>query len=260
MDNLFMKNPVVLLLDRLGIRLFQFPVVKFARAQIAERLTQTKTNDPAAAARPQRPDLLSKFLKAQADHPDFMDDRRVLTMAVSMAFAGSETTAISLSAVFYYLLKNPACYAKLQAEIDVAVREGVVQDRPGKVVSWAESQKMPYLDACIKEALRLHPAAGLVLERFTPPEGIEIEGRMIPGGTIVGCNAWVVHKSEEVFGEKVDEYIPERWINADPERFKQMEGTLFQFGAGSRTCIGKNISLLEIYKLVPSFMRRFDVG
>ena len=38
-----------------------------------------------------------------------------------------------------------------------------------------------------------------------------------------------------------------------------MDGNMFQFGAGSRTCIGKNISLLEVYKLVPSFLRRFEV-
>jgi cytochrome P450 len=233
-------------------------VATFAKARLAERLSKSKNGETPPAT--QSPDLLSKFLKAQADRPEFMDDRRVLTMAVSMTFAGSETTAISLSAVFYHLLKNPSCYAKLQAEIDKAVQEGIVQNRPSKVVSWTEAQQLPYLDACIKEAFRMHPAAGLLLERFTPPEGIEIEGHTIPGGTIVGCNAWVVHKSEEVFGERVDEYVPERWINADAEHFKQMEGTMFQFGAGARTCIGKNISLLEIYKLIPSFMRRFDVS
>jgi cytochrome P450 len=258
MDNVFLKNPIILLLDRLGISLFQFPVAKFAKARIAERLLKLKNGENAAAT--QKPDLLSKFLKAQQDRPEIMTDRRVLSLAVSMTFAGSETTAISLSAVFYYLLKNPSCYAKLQAELDKAVQDGVVQDRPSKVVSWTEAQQLPYLDACVKEAFRMHPAAGLPLERFTPPEGIEIEGHMIPGGTIVGCNAWVVHKNEDIFGARVDDYIPERWINTDLEHVKQMEGSLFQFGAGSRTCIGKNISLLEIYKLIPSFMRRFDVS
>lgn len=48
-------------------------------------------------------------------------------------------------------------------------------------------------------------------------------------------------------------------MNRKTEQLKTMEGTLFQFGAGSRTCIGKNISLLEIYKLVPSFLRRFEI-
>lgn len=46
---------------------------------------------------------------------------------------------------------------------------------------------------------------------------------------------------------------------SNTDQLKTMDGTLFQFGAGSRTCIGKNVSLLEIFKLVPSFLRRFEV-
>jgi cytochrome P450 len=45
----------------------------------------------------------------------------------------------------------------------------------------------------------------------------------------------------------------------EERRVRRMEGTMLQFGMGARTCIGKNISLLEIYKLVPSFLRRFEV-
>jgi cytochrome P450 len=65
-----------------------------------------------------------------------------------------------------------------------------------------------------------------------------------------------------VFGEDVEVYRPERWEvkgEGDEQRVKVMNGTMLQFGMGSRTCIGKNISLLEIYKLVPSMLRRFEV-
>ena len=207
-----------------------------------------------------RGDLLSMFLKAQAERPDFMTDERVLVMAVSMAFAGSETTAISLAAVFYYLSKNPRCYYKLKEEIETGIENGTIDNRPDGLVTWAESQKLPYLDACIKEAFRLHPAAGLPLERVTPPQGVEICGEHIPGGTIVGCNAWVIHRRKEVYGDDVDYYRPERWLEAKKEQLKEMNACMLQFGAGPRTCIGKNISLLEVYKLVPSFLRRFEVS
>ena len=226
---------------------------------MSERVTEIEIAkshglNPISPPSVRRADLLSMFLKAKEDRPNFFNDGRVLTMAVSMAFAGSETTAISLAAVFYYLLKNPRCHSKLIEEIDTAI-----EDRPSGSVSWEESQKLPYLDACIKEAFRLHPAAGLPLERVVPPQGVEICGEHIPGGTIVGCNAWVIHRRLEVFGADVDVYRPERWIEAGKEERKNMEGTMFQFGMGARTCIGKNISLLEIYKLVPSFLRRFEV-
>jgi cytochrome P450 len=253
LDLLLLKNPILRLLDRLGIMSSTSPVVTFAKARMAERLGETS-----APRESGRGDLLSMFLKAKEDRPDFFHDGRVLVMAVSMAFAGSETTAISLAAVFYHLLKNPRCHASLVAEIDGAIASGRVAARPGQLVSWAESQTLPYLDACIKEAFRLHPAAGLPLERYTPPGGVDILGRRIPGGTIVGCSAWVVHRRPEVFGPDVDAFRPERWLEAGGDARKEMEAAMFQFGAGARTCIGKNISLLEMYKVVPSLLHRFE--
>lgn len=213
-------------------------------------------------------DLLSKFLAAQETRPEFMTDGLVQTMAVSMAFAGSETTAISLGAVFYYLLRNPAAMARLRSELDEAGRSGIFHDNETGLVTWAEAQKLPYLDACIKEAFRIHPAPGLPMERIVPPQGAEIAGRFIPGGTIVGCSAWVYHRNKSIFGEDADIYRPERWLvdeslvdkEKEEARIKEMTGTMLQFGMGSRTCIGKNISLLEIYKLVPSLLRAFDVS
>ena len=236
----------------------------FAKARMNERLAEisaakSKGQDPNDTPGVRRGDLLSMFLKAKDDRPDFFNDGRVLTMAVSMAFAGSETTAISLAAVFYFLLKNPSTYQKLIQELDNAIEAGDIGNRSSGLVTWAESQKLPYLDACVKEAFRLHPAAGLPLERYVPPQGAEICEEHIPGGTIVGCNAWVIHRRPEIFGQDVGLYRPERWIEASKEQRKEMDGTMFQFGAGARTCIGKNISLLEIYKLVPSFLRRFEV-
>lgn len=102
-----------------------------------------------------------------------------------------------------------------------------MEDRSSGLVSWAESQKLPYLDACVKEAFRLYPAAGLPLERIVPPQGAEICGEHITGGTIVGCNAWVIHRRSEIFGQDVDVYQPERWIEARREQRQDMEATMF---------------------------------
>ncbi|KAK5106449.1 hypothetical protein LTS08_000568 [Lithohypha guttulata] len=269
LDLLLLKNPIVLFLDKLGYKPLAFPITKFARARMAERLSEMENQiekAPSGASTPGRGDLLSMFLKAQAQRPEFMTSQRVLTMAVSMAFAGSETTAISLAAVFYHLLKNPACYRKLQYELDEAMRHGRVGRGETGLVTWSESQTLPYLDAVIKESMRVHPAAGLPLERITPPGGIEICGEHIPAGTIVGCSAWVIHRHEPTFVPQsnptaypIDKFVPERWLDASSSQRKEMEATMFQFGAGSRTCIGKNISLLEIYKLVPNFLLKFDI-
>lgn len=261
LDLVFLKNPVLRLLDHYGIMDFSSAVATFAKSNLDVRLAEMASKKAAWTDENtnRRPDLLSMFLKAQAERPDFMTDQRVLTMGVSMSFAGSETTAISLAAVFYYLLKNPGCYHTLMQELQEAIESGTVQSRPSGLISWTESQTLPYLDACIKEAFRMHPAAGLPLERVTPPQGADICGRHIPGGIIVGCSAWVIHRRPEIYGPDVDVYRPERWLEVDKLKLKEMNANMFQFGAGSRTCIGKNISLLEIYKLVPSFLRRFEV-
>ncbi|KAH7392006.1 pisatin demethylase [Phaeosphaeria sp. MPI-PUGE-AT-0046c] len=263
LDRLLWKNPITLFAQRIGLDKRIHPVTLFALKQSNERATQVEkikrfglSDDE--KANPRGIDLLSKFAQASHDHP-FMDDDRILSTCASMVFAGSETTAISLSAVFYFLVKHPHAYAKLMHELDHAVATGAIEDRADRTISWPEAQNLPYLDAVVQESFRLHPAPGLILERVVPPQGMQILSEFIPGGTIVGCNAWVVHRRPEVFGLDVDTFRPERWIDAKPEKLKEMKGTMLQFGAGARTCIGKNISLLEIYKLVPSFLRRFEI-
>jgi cytochrome P450 len=254
-------------------------VATFAKNRMAERYPSSKDGQtpilPTDEVKPlSQPDLLSKFMQAKIDRPEFMTDSLVTTMAVSMAFAGSETTAISLASVFYYLLKNPSTLRKLYSELDDRASKGAFADSDHGLVTWAESQELPFLDACIKEAFRLHPAPGLPLERIVPPGGTTIAGEFIKGGTIVGCSAWVLHRRPEIFGEDVEVFRPERWLpgqgdenwkagkeerEREEKRIKEMGATMLQFGMGARTCIGKNISLLEIYKLVPTFLRRFEV-
>lgn len=145
------------------------------------------------------------------------------------------------------------------AELDEAASNGTIAERELGKVSWDESLKLPYLDAVIQESFRMHPAPGLIMERVVPPQGMDILEEYIPGGTIVGCNAWVLHRRPEVYGVDVDTFRPERWIDAKPDQLSRMKSTMFQFGAGARTCIGKNISLLEIYKLVPTLLRNFEI-
>ncbi|OHE94281.1 cytochrome P450 [Colletotrichum orchidophilum] len=272
LDLLLLKNPIYLKLSQWGFVDSTFPVARFARDRMAERLPELDGKEPllpvtSGKKLAEQPDLLSKFLAAREARPDFMSDVLVQTMAVSMAFAGSETTAISLAAVFYYLLRTPTALARLREELDTFAREGGFSDSETGLVTWAESQKLVYLDACIKEAFRMHPAAGLPLERIVPDQGAEIAGHFVKGGTIVGCSAWIIHRRPEIWGDDVDTFRPERWLpeegkdaEAEEKRIKEMNGHMFQFGMGSRTCIGKNISLLEIYKVIPSLLRRFDIS
>ncbi|CAK7217425.1 hypothetical protein SCUCBS95973_003147 [Sporothrix curviconia] len=276
LDKILVKNPVRMLLSRLGWLDNSSGTARFSRARMAERyreMDDAKHGGGDAEKGTQKKkdsmDLLTMFLRAQQADPGFFDDGRLLTMTTSITLAGSDTTAASLAAVFYHLLKNPPCLRRLVAEIDAAELEADQRpdDHEGAgIFTYVETQKLPFLHAVIQESFRMHPSIGMVLERLTPPEGLEIAGRFVPGDTIVGCNPWVLHERGEIFGDEVKQFRPERWLvdpSKDPaaerDRLRLMGQELFHFGGGNRTCLGKNIALLEMYKLVPSFLRRFEV-
>ena len=92
--------------------------------------------------------------------------------------AGSDTTGISLSAVMYHLCRNPRTLAALRNEIDTMAAAGQISNP----VSFQQAQGMPYLQAVLKEALRMHPATGFPLERVVPKGGATIAGKFFPEG------------------------------------------------------------------------------
>ncbi len=242
-------------------------IVSFAAKQLERYQNSEK-------AMPEYRDMLARFKRNSNDGEGVMSDQELLSHSASNIFAGADTTAISLRSMFYYLCKNPRCYTRLVGEIDSMDSKG----RLSEIVSFAESNQMKYLQACMKEAMRLHPAVGMLLERLVPRGGAIIAGRWIPEGTIVGANPWVLARDKKVYGEDADVYRPERWLEADEKLLKLMERNFLavsaeppsidlmsitndelQFGSGSRTCLGKNISLLEMSKLVPQILRHFTV-
>ena len=257
LDQLLNKNPIQRFLEWTGLSAPCFPTVIFARKRMIERTSTDPSLIPMQSG--MRQDLLTQLIQSGKQHPKVLTDKMILTTAVSIAFAGSDTTAGALSAIFYYLLKNPRTYRKLLAELDDAAANGRIPTNPSALITWEQSQALTYFNAVVKEAMRLYPSVGGILERVTPQGGAEIMGKWYPGGTIVGCNAWVIHQRQEVFGEDAAEFRPERWIDGDPDTIKLMNNSFFTFGAGGRACLGRNISLLEIGKAVPVWLRMFDV-
>lgn len=156
--------------------------------------------------------------------------------AYSIRAAGSDTTAIAFRAVFYYLMRNSAAYQKLQEEIDAATAVGVLSNP----VKYNEATKLPYLTACIREAMRLWPSTALTMSRVIPREGASIAGHHLPGGYRIGINAAVEQYDEIVFGPEPEEFKPERWLERDA---RPMDAHMLVFGAGTRNCIGKNVSV-----------------
>ncbi|KAL4783817.1 cytochrome P450 [Aspergillus varians] len=225
------------------------PIIEFGVARIKERLQLSEKHPDRVNSR----DFLSRFIAAKDKNCNISPDA-IMTWANSNIQAGSDTTAILLNALFYHLLKSPASLATLRAEIDNAAEKGHLSE----IVTWKETRDLPYLDACVKEAARLHPPISLPLERVVPDSGTEVNGILIPGGTRVAMNPWSVHRDQDAFGEDAETWRPERWLCGDDEA-KRLYSSLLTFGGGHRSCLGKNISYLEIYKLVPSVLQRYEI-
>ena len=143
----------------------------------------------------------------------------------SSSFAGSDSTASTMQSFFWHILDSKPVYQSVVRELEKAVKGGVIPATGN--LSWNESQNLPYLQACLKEAMRVRPAVGLNITRLVPPEGAELDGHFFPGGTTIATNGWVLHRDKDVFGQDADDFRPERWLE-DEEQAKRMERYMFQ--------------------------------
>ena len=86
--------------------------------------------------------------------------------------------------------------------------------------------------------------------RVAPAGGKVIDGHFIPEGTEITSNAYVVQRSRELYGQDAEEFKPERWMESEKKNF-EFEAAQFTFGVGPRVCLGKDVAIMELYKLLP---------
>ncbi|MCO5612238.1 hypothetical protein L7F22_066502 [Adiantum nelumboides] len=138
-----------------------------------------------------RTDLLAKFIKSKDPKTGTrLTPHQVLTTAISVVGAGSDTTSTALTAFLGYLVRHPAVYAAVQSEIDDAAEKGQLRNGSDPV-SYATGVKLPWLQACIKETLRLHPPISMSLPRIVPRGGAMIGDIFVPAGTHVSLSPYV---------------------------------------------------------------------
>ncbi|KAF2766525.1 cytochrome P450 family protein [Teratosphaeria nubilosa] len=196
-------------------------------------------------------DVATQLLTAQREKPQ-LTTKDIGFMMTSNVIAGSDTTSNSLRAMFYLLLSHPEKLARLMEELEEKKASGGLNE----VVTAAQAEACPYLQAVMWESVRLYPVFSALADRKVPARGLTVDGHYLPADTTVGCHGWVISRLPEVWGPDADEFRPERWL--DKERYGYQQRYMFSFGGGSRTCIGKNIAWLEMEKLVPTLLMRYD--
>ncbi|KAK4443291.1 cytochrome P450 [Podospora aff. communis PSN243] len=188
-----------------------------------------------------------------------LDTDQLVSESVLQVVAGSDTTATALRCIFLYLMTHPRVYAKLQAEIDTVSRTSA-----SGIISDADARKLPYMQAVIKEGMRVHPPVTTTIGKRVPDGGdtVVVNGKQVflPGGVNVSQATLAVQHNKDIFGDDVADFRPERWLlEKDEKRLAEMNrANELIFGYGRYQCLGKSIAMMEIGKTVFELMKSFD--
>lgn len=116
---------------------------------------------------------------------------------------------------------------------------------------------MPYLRACLDESMRLSPPVATDLMRTTPPEGATIDGEQIPGNTNVSIAAYTAHRDTSIFDDP-ESFSPNRWLAKGSDELKERLASFIPFSAGTRGCIGRNVTNLMQGTAISTLVYHYD--
>ncbi|KAG5725930.1 Cytochrome P450 67, partial [Termitomyces sp. T112] len=197
-----------------------------------------------------------------------LDINQLVSDSPLIVGAGSDTTSLTLSTLFYFLLDNPVAYSRLQAEID------------DSKLAWNDPlglTHLEYLNAVINEALRILPAipSGSSRAPLIGSGGIALGSHFLPEGTTASIHTYTLHRDPRNFFLP-DKFLPERWLSEEkqlslePDLFKNRElvihnpDAFIPFSYGPADCVGKRFAWLELravtVAILQRFTLRFDLG
>ena len=185
-------------------------------------------------------DILSTLLRARDENGAGLSDREVRDELFTALVAGHETTATALAWTFERILNHRNVYARMCEEVRAL----------GSSPAPAQLAGLPYMDAVIKEVLRLRPVIPLVGRALQKPH--TIGGYSLPAGTRVGACIYLAHRNPEVYPDP-ETFNPERFLNMTPD-----PASWLPFGGGIRRCIGASFALYEMKIVLGTLLSMYD--
>jgi len=180
--------------------------------------------------------------------------------------AGSDTSTIALSHTIYFMLQQPQYFTRLREEIDAAFPPG--ED----ILNFTRLGELPYLNACLNEALRLYPPAIMGLQRRVDKGmgGKMIGPFYVPEETQVSAHLLSTQRDPRYFGPLPDTFWPDRWLSQDTyvlpsgspitkDQLTTNKNVFHPFSMGPQNCAGKAIALMEMRAVLCAIVRNFDM-
>lgn len=238
-----------------------FDYIFYATRERFIRLLEKMVRSRLALDTHAKPDFFSFVAQTLPSEATKTRDSVVWKEAMVFLVAGGDTVATAMTATFFYLSRNPACYARLANEIRATFSSG------RDIKSGSQLASCVYLRACIDEALRMSPPISANLWRqqvATDEKPLVIDGPYIPRGTLFGVNVYALSHNAAIFPEPF-EYKPERWLSSsstnsenDEAGRKPMLEAFASFSIGPRNCVGKPLAYLEISLVLAKTLWYFD--
>ncbi|KAI8945719.1 cytochrome P450 [Xylaria longipes] len=165
-------------------------------------------------------------------------EQRLAKEAQLLLGGGTVTSARTISCASFYILTRPDIAKRLSEELRQPMAEW-----PSHVPTWGDLEKLPFLQAVIKEALRVDFGVMTRLPRISPDVPLRYKQyTIIPAGVPVGMSSYFMHADPDIFPNPFD-FIPERWLGSVNSL---MNRNFVPFARGSRTCLGQNLAMAEI--------------
>ncbi|KAK1675963.1 cytochrome P450 [Colletotrichum godetiae] len=211
---------------------------------------RSRITDTSAA----RKDLITSLINSvDPETGSKLTELDIQTEAFAFIVAGSHTTSGTLTLLFSHILQNPAVHEKVVEEVDA-----VVENVGSAIVPIKDLEtRLPYVMACLDENFRMNSVFTMPLERkVTATGGFEIEGHVVPKGTGVFSLNHVVHHNPAIWGKDHNVFDPSRFYDQEGEKLQRF---LSPFSMGHRMCIGRNMAMTNMLKLVATTFKCYEL-
>lgn len=193
-------------------------------------------------------DFFAALLFSRSGTPNNYPFGELLAEANVILNAGSDSTGIAMTNTIHSLIENPRALLELRKELDEVLNEDDIVAPYGKI------KNLKYLRAVLDESMRMNAPSQFSLPRKTPPGGASIAGHRIAGDVGVSTPTHSIHMDPDIWGDPTV-FRPERWLGQEA---KEVHPYFLVFTTGPRGCIGKNVTYLEQYVMLASFVRRYE--